>query len=188
VAYLRGNFWSGLRVTDLAALNRQARHWLATVANVRVHGTTGETPVSRLPQEALAPVAGMPAYDTSVVSYRWSSADCCISYDGNYYSVPLAFARQHLLVRETEGAEVVVLSPTGDELARHRLARGLNQRIIDPDHVAALTRPARTRPAEGASAPPVRVAARGAASWLPDAPAVDVRPLTEYDRLTGVRP
>jgi transposase len=36
VKYVRGNFWLGLRFTDLADLNDQARQWLDTVANVRI--------------------------------------------------------------------------------------------------------------------------------------------------------
>jgi transposase len=40
IKYVKGNFWSGIRFTDLEDLNRQARVWCDTVANVRLHGTT----------------------------------------------------------------------------------------------------------------------------------------------------
>jgi transposase len=50
VGYVRGDFWQGMAqgvtFTDLADLNRQAREWAATVANRRVHGTTGAVPPS----------------------------------------------------------------------------------------------------------------------------------------------
>lgn len=48
IKYVRGNFWLGLTFTDLADLNAQGRVWLDTVANVRVHGTTGIPPFTRL--------------------------------------------------------------------------------------------------------------------------------------------
>lgn len=48
---MRGNFWPTARFTDLADLNNQARVWVETVANVRVHGTTWERPADRLIQE-----------------------------------------------------------------------------------------------------------------------------------------
>ena len=53
---------------DLADLNRQARDWLDSTANVRVHGTTGEVPFDRLPLEQLLPLDGKPDYDTSLIS------------------------------------------------------------------------------------------------------------------------
>ena len=182
--YLRGNFWVGLRYTDLADLNRQGRAWLDTVANVRQHGTTGEPPCARLPREGLAALAGKPDDDTSVVSYRWASADCLVSYGGNYYSVPAAAARQRLLVRETDQDELVIVAADGAELARHRLATGHRERVVVPAHYADLAAPPPSRARRGGAQqlPPVAVAP----AFLPDAPAVAVRPLREYDRLAGV--
>lgn len=102
IRYLRGNFWPGLRFVDLDDLNRQCRDWLDLTANLRVHGTTGEIPFERLPGEQLQPLADRPDYDTSLTGYRRASKDCFVSYGGNYYSVPFAYVRQLLQVRETE--------------------------------------------------------------------------------------
>jgi hypothetical protein len=155
------------------------------VANVRVHGTTGEPPFARLPREGLAALAGKPDYDTSLVSYRWSSADCLVSYEGNYYSLPAAAARQRVLVRETEHDELLILSAEGAELARHRLVAGYRERAIVPAHyddLAALRtpRPGQRRGALQVPQPPA------ADPLLPDAPAVEVRSLRDYDRVTEV--
>lgn len=51
------------RVPGLEELNAEARHWCATVANVRVHGTTGEQPKARLAAEqaAMQPYVAEPA-------------------------------------------------------------------------------------------------------------------------------
>jgi hypothetical protein len=183
IKYLRGNFWVGLRYTDLADLNRQGRAWLDTVANVRLHGTTGEPPCARLPHEGLVVLTGKPAYDTSLVSYRWSSADCLVSYAGNYYSVPAAAARQRLLVRETEHEELVIVGTDGTELARHRLAVGSRERVVIPAHyddLAALRTPRPRKRGARQVLPPLPD------PRLPDAPAVEVRSLREYDRLLEV--
>ena len=184
VKYVRGNFWLGLRYRDLADLNRQAREWADTVANVRVHGTTGEPPFARLPREGLAALVGKPDYDTSLVSYRWSSADCLVSYAGNYYSVPAAAARQRLLVRETEHEELVIVGADGAELARHPLAAGYHQRVVVPAHyddLAALRTP---RPRKRGALQVLPLPAPD--PLLPDAPAVEIRSLREYDRVTEV--
>lgn len=51
------------RVPSLEELNAEARHWCATVANVRIHGTTGEQPKARLTTEqaAMQPYVAEPA-------------------------------------------------------------------------------------------------------------------------------
>ena len=190
VGYVRTSFWPGLAAADLADLNDRAREWVATVANRRVHGTTGEVPAERLPREGLQPLAGTPDYDTCPVCYRRSSRDSFISYGGVLYSVPLAHAAQQVLVRELEAEVIVVVSAQGEEIARHDLAEGATRRVVDPAHFAAVpARPIQTRPVARASGAPVRVAAPpGAAALVLDAPLVEVRPLADYDRLAEVRP
>ncbi len=183
VKYVRGNFWVGLRYTDLDDLNSQARQWLDTVANVRVHGTTGQVPLERLGREHLEPIEAVPDYDTSLVCYRWSTSDCLISYEGNYYSVPASHARQRLLVRETEADELVVVDSEGEVLARHRLVEGFNRRVVVPRHYDGIgthsCRPGRT------GAVQVRVETPDDL-LLSDAPLVQIRALSEYEHFSGV--
>jgi transposase len=60
--YLRGSFVVPLQAQlkpaglclDVATANAQVVHWLADVANARVHGTTGEVPAERLPLDQAA--------------------------------------------------------------------------------------------------------------------------------------
>ena len=58
------------RVPELEELNAHARLWCATVANVRIHGTTGEAPQSRLArdQAAMQPYVGP---ETAPSAARW---------------------------------------------------------------------------------------------------------------------
>ena len=42
------------RLPELEELNAQARLWCGSIANVRIHGTTGVTPLSRLPEDQAA--------------------------------------------------------------------------------------------------------------------------------------
>jgi len=181
VHYVRINFWPGLCHTGLADLNQQAVAWLDTVANVRIHGTTGEVPFVRLPLEGLSPLLGKPDYDTSLLSTRRSSADCFISYGGNFYSVPAGHHRQNLTVRETESGLLVVATANGDEIARHCLAEGKGQCIVEPTHyqtLAVSTR--RTRRAAVQQTPVVAV------SNQVEAPVVETRSLAIYQELAEV--
>jgi transposase len=180
VKYLRRNFWLGLHFVDLGDLNRQVQTWLDTVANVRIHGTTGAVPWLRLAQEPLQPLLDKPSYDTSLLSQRRSSADCLISYDGNLYSVPAGYHRQLLLVRETEQNELLVYTTQGDEIARHRLSQGYNQRIVEPAHYQGIThQTARSAP----SAATQLVLAAPSVAMQIAAPEVETRPLSLYEAL-----
>jgi len=183
IKYVRGNFWLGLKFIDLADLNRQGWHWLDTVANVRIHGTTGEVPFARLPLEGLQPLLGKPPYDTSLITYRRSSRDCLVSYEGNYYSVPAAYAKRELLVKETEQGKLIVLTLEGEEIARHRLALGRNQRVVEPAHYQGIYAQARSPKRPGATQ--IQVAEPELASLLA-APTVEVRLLSLYDQVLEV--
>ena len=170
---MKGNFWPGLHFSDLTDLNNQGLTWLNSIANVRVHGTTGVTPFSRLGQEGLKAVS-VERYDTSVISTRRSSKDCLVSYEGNYYSVPSDYAMQMLVVKETEAHEVLILSPQGELLAKHDLQVGRHQRSVQAAHYAALqpTKPIDLTPT-ALQLLPVLLLEQGAVS----APQVEVRSL-----------
>jgi transposase len=180
IKYVRGNFWTGLRYMDLADLNRQARDWLDTVANVRIHGTTREVPFERLSLENLQTMGHKPDYDTSIICHRKSSSDCLISYDGNYYSVPARYHKKNVMVKETDQEELIILTIAGDEIARHQIVHGHNQRIIESAHykdIAAL------------SGRPQRAGARQVIAIQPElpllgpAPSVEVRALSCYEEM-----
>ncbi len=182
IRYLRGNFWPGLRFVDLPDLNRQCRDWLDLTANRRVHGTTGEVPFDRLAGEQLQPLAGKLDYDTSLIGFRRASKDCFVSYGGNYYSVPFAYVRQTLQVRETEDGLLVVQDAQGEEIARHRLADGSRQRVAISAHYEPL------RAATRLPSRPLAIQTSLPADWtsLPEAPEVESRPLSWYDRILEV--
>jgi transposase len=63
IRYVRQSFLYGREFTGDADLNAQVLHWLTTVANVRVHGTTHEAPVVRFERDertTLNPLAPRP--------------------------------------------------------------------------------------------------------------------------------
>ena len=62
IGYVRQSFWPLRQFTDLHDVNRQARKWLAEVANRRLHGETREDPIERFQPEALRALPVIP-YD-----------------------------------------------------------------------------------------------------------------------------
>jgi hypothetical protein len=144
IKYIRRNFWPSCPdVATLDSLNEALQHWLAEVANVRVHGTTHEVPRVRLAQEPLQAMTMAP-YDLSMVSTRRSSKDGFISYGGNRYSVPAGQALSQLTVRETPQGRLEVYAGL-ECVARHELATGRHQSIVDPAHFDALWQALRER-------------------------------------------
>jgi transposase len=182
VKYVRGNFWPGLRFLDLADLNRQARDWLDYTANVRIHGTTGEVPFARLAGEPLQSTLGKPDYDTSLITFRHSTKDCFVSYDGNYYSVPADHARKPLKLKESAAGRLLVLNAQDEIIAEHPLVAGRHQRIAVPAHYANIHQGA--RPAQRPLA--MQIGAPEGLGGLPAAPEVETRPLAWYDQLLEV--
>jgi hypothetical protein len=72
IRYLRASFLYGRTFLSDADLNAQAAHWLATVANPRVHGTTGAVPAVRFATEEQPVLQPLPArpYHSLVLTAR----------------------------------------------------------------------------------------------------------------------
>lgn len=177
VRYVEGNFWTGLHFEEVDDLNARAQVWLDTVANPRVHGTTGERPFDRLPHEHLQALPDRP-FDTSLISYRRAGRDCLVRYQNNSYSVPAAWAGQTLLVKETEDRRLLLFDAAGDLVAEHGLLRGHHQWSVNPAHYAGLPAAVSPRPrAHLAFQDGVRLTG----------PEVEQRPLSAYAHLAEVR-
>lgn len=119
VGYVEGNFWPTARFTDLDDLNNQARVWLATVANLRVHGTTREQPAVRLQTERsmLRSVPDRLTLRSVLCEVRKVGWDGFVSYDGAYYGVPWAWSG--LQVEVLEQHRQIKIYAQNEELASH---------------------------------------------------------------------
>jgi transposase len=142
VGYIKESFLEGRSFSSLEDLNRQLETWLAEVANVRVHGTTGERPVDRHAHELvkLAPLSALPPYDTRSLEIRRVSPDCHISYQGVFYSVDPAAAGHTVNVRaEADGVGSPFTVYLGDRVvARHTTRPKGTERVTLPEHLAAI--------------------------------------------------
>ena len=108
----------------------------------RAHATTREVPQERFPREGLTPLNGQPDYDTSYASHRQAAKDCLVSYRGNRYSVPHAYAGKSVLVRQPLDSGTIRIFHQQQLLAEHRLATGKGEMVVEP---GALWQPAAPR-------------------------------------------
>lgn len=171
VGYVKHNAIAGRSFASWAALEAHLAWWMREVADVRVHGTTGEAPVARFEREeaaALRALNGRPPFRQLREMTRRVQNDGCVDVDTNHYSVPwrLIGAQVGVVVSGSE----VQISHAGAEVARHDQRRGRRERAVDAAHLRGIVAVA----PEAESASPV----------VP--PSADLlRPLLEYEQVAG---
>ena len=134
---MKKNFLAGRALSDLASLNAEARLWLDTVANVRVHGETHRKPADMFLEEKgrLRPLPAHP-YDAARVGTVRASNRCRITVETNRYSVPAAYASAQLTLKLY--AERLCLFDGQRLVAEHLRCFDRHQDIEQPDHAAKL--------------------------------------------------
>jgi len=170
VGYVKRNAIAGHRFDSWAHLEAHLVWWMREVADVREHGTTGETPRLRFERDeaaALKPLDGRTPFRQLRDLVRKVQADCTVEVDTNSDSVPWRFIGESVQVAVDDGR--IRISHDGQAIAVHAETTGRKQRIVDRAHfhgVAGTARPS-------APEPPVDVE-----------PAL-LRPLAEYEQIAG---
>lgn len=98
IGYARRSFWPLRDFTDLHDVNRQARQWLAEIANQRLHRETRERPIDRFQASALRPLPVIP-YDYRDKLGALVYKDLRLHFDGNRYCVPPRFVGRRLTLK-----------------------------------------------------------------------------------------
>ena len=137
VGYIKKNFLAGLDPGEFKVINPAARHWLDTVANVRIHGETRKRPADMLAKEAeaLRPLPPL-AHDTATVHQVRASKQFRVTLDTNRYSVPAQYAGMRLTMKAC--SDRVCIYHENIMIARHARSYDRHQDIEDPDHPKAL--------------------------------------------------
>ncbi len=136
VDYVKDNFLAGRTFNGIDDLNAQAMHWLATVANVRVHATTGERPVDRWREEGLISHDSIATYQIEEWKERKASWEGYVSFGGSRYSVPPEIAGKTVVVVEREQRVLIRLDQM--IVAEHDRAARRGSTMADQQHIAAM--------------------------------------------------
>ena len=135
VGYVKKNFLNGLELSNFQLVNPAARAWLDTVANVRVHGQTHQTPQELFAREKLKPLHPLPYQAARLDTVRVNS-QFRIQVDGNHYSVPCQYASRQLTLKRFPDRLLVY---DQDKLVAEHVRRyDRHQDYELPDHVAPL--------------------------------------------------
>lgn len=169
VGYVKRNAVAGRRFGSWGAFVAHLEQWNREIADVRVHGTTGELPIVRFADEAgaLRPLGGRAPFGQLRDLVRKVRPDCAIDLDANSYSVPWRLVGETVQVVVLAGR--VIVRHAGEVVADHPVCDGRRQRIVDRTHLAGLVGSAPIRATASPSTPP---------------PAL-LRPLAEYEAVAG---
>jgi transposase len=176
VGYVKKNAIAGHAFDSWEAFEAHLARWEREVANVRVHGTTGEAPIACFARDEahrLQALGDRPAFGALRELSRVVGNDCAVEVDTNSYSVPWRLIGERVAVTVSAG-EVRIRHGVG-EVAVHRQGQGRRQRIVDPAHLEGVA--GGGRPRTVVDPPPVSEARPHPAHLL--------RPLAEYEAAIG---
>ena len=174
VGYVKKNAMAGHAFASWEAFEAHLAKWEREVANVRVHGTTGEAPIARFERDEahrLKPLGSRPPFGALRELSRIVGTDCAVEIDTNSYSVPWRLIGERVAV--TLAAGEVRIRHGVREVAVHRQAEGRRQRVVDRTHLDGVAG------RDGA----VRRQAIEVAPVAP--PPTLLRPLAEYEAAIG---
>ncbi len=135
IGFLRTSFLNGLDLATLtlAALNHGVRQWMDTVANIRVHGTSGKIPAELFSKEqnAMNSLPRFP-YDCGVLIRSRADRQYRVTFESNRYSVPPEFAGMHIEL--SVYPETVRFRHEGKTVAEHERCYERNRDLGLPEH------------------------------------------------------
>jgi transposase len=131
--HVREDFFLARSFRDLDDLNAQLRHWLATVANPRVHATTRRVVNEAFAEERphLGPLPPVP-FRAVLKLERRISHEGMVSVGGNLYSVPDTTRRRTVEVHTL--ADEIRIFEDGALIASHPVLEGRHQYRVAPGH------------------------------------------------------
>jgi transposase len=154
VQYVKRNAIAGRTFPSWEALSAWLVEWTRTVADVRVHGTTGERPIDRFEAKERAALSPLTrgAFVEERVLHRRVHNDACVEVDRNWYTVPWPLLGAKVVVRVRDHRVDVVHAK--QIVASHTRAEGRRQRVVDEAHWEGLTPPRRTSATAPSPEPP----------------------------------
>lgn len=169
---MKRNFLPGRAFVDDLHLDEELLTWTATIADLRIHGTTHERPIDRFASERphLLATQHQPAFRLEATYPRVVADDFLVTLDTNRYSVPCRLIGRTVEVQRRDGR--VVIRSQGHVIADHAELPGRHQVRVLPAHgPGAIARNPRQ--------PHLHAVERPAHPWT--MPPVEVRDLAVYE-------
>ncbi|ALL05472.1 hypothetical protein AQ505_08185 [Pedobacter sp. PACM 27299] len=127
VKYVKHNFLRGRLYKSIPVLQKDALEWLKRRGNGKVHGSTGKIPHKEwiLEQQYLQQNTTAPALPRAMLPEYFVRKDNCITYRGNYYSLPSGTytGQGTKVLLEIKGSSMCIYSNTNQVLAQHMISQ-----------------------------------------------------------------
>ncbi len=138
VKYVKGNALYGETFDNWSALESYLADWLDTVANQRVHATTGKVPqvyYNALERGQMKPyLSPKSVHLNGQALTRKADKTGLISFKANKYSVPMVYQRGNVGI-DSIGDQLHIFDlETGEEVAVHALSTGKGKIIKNTHH------------------------------------------------------
>lgn len=149
VKYFKQNFLYGETFESVQALRAQTLHWLDTVANMRVHGTTGQQPkdhYDRLERSKMTQYFPNDALllEKTDMSTRKADKTGLISWKASKYSVPMKWQKARVRVQEINGVLKIYELTHKKLIAQHPISLETGKVIKNNDHYRDKTQSIKT--------------------------------------------
>jgi transposase len=154
--YVKRNAIAGRCFASWSEMEGHLDRWMREVADLRVHGTTGEAPRVRFEREeaeALRPLGNKPPFGQLRDLMRRVQNDGCVDVDTNHYSVPWQLIGAGVSVVVCGGE--VVIRHAGKEVARHARRHGRRERAVSSAHLRGIVAAGPVTTPGAVSAPPL---------------------------------
>ena len=140
VKYVKHNGLYGETFACWSDLEVYLSDWLDTIANQRIHGSTGQQPAIHYKNKEqarmlpyLTPSCVSEGANQTVVTRKVDKTGL-IAWQGNKYSVPMAYQKALVTVTETTGQLLIYGLSTGEQIAEHTVRLEKGQIIKNTDH------------------------------------------------------
>jgi transposase len=139
VKYVKHNGLYGETFNDWKSLETYVANWLDTVANQRVHGSTGQQPWVHYDHEEkvkMQPYLTPACLPNKLAASETRQVDktSLISWQSNKYSVPMAYQSAKVGVSTNAGQLLIHDLATGDWIAEHMISLEKGQIIKNTHH------------------------------------------------------
>lgn len=133
IKYVRSSFLAGRPLVNVSQLNLEAKIWLETLANTRLHSSTRQRPIDRFNAEKTQ-LQNLPPkdYDCSILASVSVDKQAFIHFQANRYSVPASYVQKNLTLKAT--GQTVSLYDGPKLAATHPRCYEKHQVIENPDH------------------------------------------------------
>ena len=174
IGYIKRDFFEGTPFISFSDINIKLLQWLERV-NSEIHGTTNEIPEIRLGEEKLREIRGVSPFQVVHRENRKISSDSYLSYLGNKYSVPYAYANRTVTLLIQDGSFAVLCN--GSEICTHEILSGSRRTKREKEHFKGLL-------SETMKQNNTRIAKKGSVLNF-DEPEVQQRSIDFYDQFSG---